>query len=262
MEIKGSVAIVTGSSSVTGVGAETAKALAKRGAKVAINYATNKTGANETAELCRGLGAEAIVIQGDVSKDADCRRIVAETMAKWNRLDILVNNAAVTKTINHADLEALDTAEFNRVLSVNLVGNYQMTRAAAPHLKASGDAAVVSVSSTAAFRCAGSSIAYGASKGAINTMTMGLARALAPEVRVNAVCPGGLLGNWTKKILSEEGYKKRVAAAKSSFPLGHAIWPEDVAKVVMFLVADATCMTGELIRMDCGQHLGGRSSGM
>lgn len=261
MDIKGTVAIVTGSSSVTGVGAETAKALAKRGAKVVVNYSTNKEGALETAELCRSLGGDAIVVQGNVAKDEDCRRIVAETIAKWNRLDILVNNAAVTKTIKHTDLEALDTAEFNRVLSVNLVGNYQMTRAAAPHLKASGDAAVVTVSSTAAFRCAGSSIAYGASKGAVNTMTVGLARALAP-VRVNAVCPGGLLGNWTKKILTEEGYKKRVAEAKSAFPLGHAIWPEDVAKVVMFLIADATCMTGELIRMDCGQHLGRQSSGM
>ncbi len=262
MEINGSVAIVTGSSSVTGVGAETAKALAKRGAKVAINYSTNKTGALETADLCRALGGDAIIVQGDVSKDEDCRRMVAETLAKWNRLDILVNNAAVTKTIDHTDLEALDMAEFNRVLSVNLIGNYQMTRAAAPHLKASGDGAIVNVSSTAAFRCAGSSIAYGASKGAMNTMTVGLARALAPEVRVNAVCPGGLLGNWTKKILSEEGYKKRVAEAKSKFPLGRAIWPEDVAKVIMFLIADATCMTGEHLRMDCGQHFGSRSSGM
>lgn len=262
MEIKGSVAIVTGSSSVTGVGAEAAKALARRGAKVAINYSTNKTGALETAELCRSLGGEAILVQGDVSKDDDCRRMVAETLAKWNRLDILVNNAAVTKTIKHTDLEALDAAEFNRVLSVNLIGNYQMTRAASKALKASGDGAVVNISSTGAFRCGGSSIAYCSSKGALNTMTVGLARVLAPQVRVNAVCPGGLLGNWTSKILSEAGYKKRVAEAKDKYPLARAIWPEDVAKVVVFLIADATCMTGECLRMDCGQHLGGQSSGM
>jgi 3-oxoacyl-[acyl-carrier protein] reductase len=152
-------------------------------------------------------------------------------------------------------MEALDGDEFLRIYSVNVVGAWQMTRAAAPHLKASGNGAVVNISSIGAFRGNGSSIAYGASKGALNTMTVSLARVLAPEVRVNAVCPGGLLGSWTEKILNPAQYQARVAEAETEYPLRRAIWPKEVAGTVLWLVAEAETMTGEAIRMDCGMHL-------
>jgi 3-oxoacyl-[acyl-carrier protein] reductase len=255
MEIRGSVAIVTGSSSVTGIGAETAKLLAAHGAKVVVNYASNKPGAEETAALCIKAGGEAIAVKGDVSKDEDCRRLAGAAIAEWGKLDVLVNNAATTRPIPQRDLEALDAAEFHRILSVNLIGAFQMTRAAAPQLRASGDGAVVNISSVGGWRSAGSSMAYSASKGALNTMTIGLARVLAPEVRVNAVCPGGLIGNWTRKILTEEAYAKRLSEAGTRFPLRRPVLPTDVARAALFLIEGATTMTGELIRMDAGQHL-------
>lgn len=260
MEIKGKAAIVTGASSDDGIGAECAKMLAVGGCNVVVNYASNKSGAEKVVAACKTAGVDAIAVQGDVANDADCRGLVQAALDRWKRLDVLINNAATTKPIPHKRMDLLDRAEFERVFAVNVIGNYQMCRAAAPHLKASGDAAIVNISSVGAFRAGGSSIAYVSSKGALNTMTIAMARALAPEVRVNALCPGGMLGAWTRKILSEEQYQQRLDRAKTEFPLKRGIWPIDVARAAMFLVEGATVMTGELIRMDCGQHLGETSA--
>jgi 3-oxoacyl-[acyl-carrier protein] reductase len=256
LELAGKAAVVTGASSDDGVGAECAKILASRGCRVVVNYATNKAGAEKVVAACREAGTEALAVQGDVASDDDCRRLVQAAIDAWGRLDVLINNAAVTKTIPHQRFDLLDSAEFERTYAVNLIGNYQMCRAAAPHLKASGDAAIVNISSIGAMRGAGSSIAYAASKGALNTLTISMARALAPEVRVNALCPGGLLGNWTRKIMTAEQYQARVRQAETEFPLKRGIWPIDVARAALFLVADAVVMTGECLRMDAGEHLG------
>jgi 3-oxoacyl-[acyl-carrier protein] reductase len=260
LELKGKAAIVTGASSDEGIGSECAKLLAARGCNVVVNYATNKAGADKVVAACKSAGADAIAVQGDVAKDADCKRLVQACLDKWGRLDVLVNNAATTKPIPHKRMDLLDADEFLRVYSVNLVGNYQMCRAAAPHLKASGDAAVVNISSVGAMRAGGSSMAYTTSKGALNNLTLAMARALAPEVRVNALCPGGMLGAWTRKILNEKQYEERVDRAKTEFPLKRGIWPYNVAVAAMFLIEGATTMTGECIRMDCGQHLGDTSA--
>jgi 3-oxoacyl-[acyl-carrier protein] reductase len=232
--------------------------LAARGCNVVVNYATNEAGAEKVAAECEAAGVEALVMQADVANDEDCRRLVQAALDHWGRLDVLINNAAVTRTIPHQRLDLLDAAEFQRVYAVNLIGNYQMCRAAAPHLRAAGDAAIVniSISSIGAMRGAGSSIAYAASKGALNTLTVSMARALAPQVRVNALCPGGLLGSWTRKIMTEEQYQARVRQAESEFPLRRGIWPIDVARAALFLVVDAVVMTGECLRMDAGEHLG------
>ena len=254
MELRGATAIVTGSSSETGIGAETAKLLASRGCNVVINYVANQAGAERTVAACKTAGGDAIAVKGDVASDDDCRKLVAAAIDRWKRLDILVNNAATTKTIPPKNLDALHADEFARVYSVNLVGNFQMTRAAAPHLRASGDGAVVNISSVGARSGNGSSLAYAASKGALDTLTIGLARQLAPQVRVNAICPGALLGNWTKKMLSEEGYAKKVRDAEN-LPLKRAVWPIDVARAALWLIADATVTTGELLRLDAGSHL-------
>ena len=260
MEIKGKAAIVTGASSDEGIGSECAKILASRGCNVVVNYATNKTGGEKIAAACRAAGADAIVVQGDVSKNDDCERLVKACIDKWGRLDVLINNAATTKPIPHRRMDLLDAAEFQRIFAVNVIGTYQMTKAAAPHLKASGDAAIVNISSVGAMRAGGSSMAYTASKAAINNLTLSSARALAPEVRVNALCPGGMLGAWTRKILNEKQYQERLERSKTEFPLKRGIWPYDVAVAALFLVEGATTMTGEAIRMDCGQHLGDTSN--
>jgi NAD(P)-dependent dehydrogenase (short-subunit alcohol dehydrogenase family) len=255
MEIKGKVAIVSGSSSGTGVGGEIAKLLGSRGCNVVVNYASNKVGAEQTVVACKSGGADAFAFKADVANDAACRNLAAAALERWGHIDILVNNAAVTRAIPGKDLEALNGDEFHRIYSTNLVGCYQMTRAVAPHLRAAGNAAVVNISSVAGLTGGGSSIAYAASKAALNTLTLSFARVLAPEVRVNAVCPGGLLGNWTRKIMSEEAYGAKVHGQETEFPLRRAVMPADVADTALWLIERASTITGELIRMDSGKHL-------
>jgi 3-oxoacyl-[acyl-carrier protein] reductase len=255
MDIKGKVAIVSGSSSGTGVGGEIAKLLGSRGCNVVVNYANNQAGAEEAVAACKAGGADAFAFKADVANDADCRNLVAAAIAQWGHIDFLVNNAATTRAIPDKDLEAMSADEFHRVYSTNLVGCFHMTRASAPHLRATGNGAVVNISSVAGLTGGGSSIAYAASKAALNTLTLSFARVLAPEVRVNAICPGGLLGNWTRKIMSEEAYEAKVRGQKTEYPLGRAIWPVDVAETALWLIEGASTMTGELIRMDSGKHL-------
>ena len=255
MDIKGRSAIVTGSSSVIGIGAETARAIAAKGCNVVINYVNNKKGAEETVAACRSYGVKSFAIKGDVSKDQDCINMVRETIKEWGTIDVLVNNAATTKPVPQSDLDALTAEEFLRIYSVNVVGTFQMTRASAPFLRLSGDSAIVNISSIGAWKGNGSSMAYSASKGALNTLTISLARQLAPEIRVNAICPGGLLGNWTRKIMTEEAYQKRVEEAETKYPLQKPVMPTDVAKVALWLIEEAGLMTGEAFRMDAGQHL-------
>lgn len=255
MDLTGKTAIVTGSSSVTGIGAECAKALAARGCNVVVNYASNKDGAEETAKLCRSAGGKAITVQADVSEDADCRNMAKAALDEWGRIDVLVNNAAYTRPVPQGNLEGLTAEDFIKCYSINVIGAFQMTRAASESLKASGDGAVVNISSIGAWRSSGSSMAYTTSKGGLNTLTIGLSRVLAPEVRVNCICPGGLLGNWTRKIMSEEGYQKRVEEAETKYPLKRPVMPEDVADTAMWLISGASTLTGEILRMDSGQHL-------
>src|SRR5262249_60440231 len=138
---------------------------------------------------------------------------------EWSRLEVSTGDGATTKPIPHRRMDLLDKAEFERIYAINVIGNYQMTRAAAPHLKASGDAAIVNISSVGAMRAGGSSMAYTASKGALNNLTLSMARALAPEVRVNALCPGGMLGAWTRKILTPQQYEERVRRSKTGLRL-------------------------------------------
>ncbi|QLH69688.1 SDR family NAD(P)-dependent oxidoreductase [Rhodopseudomonas palustris] len=253
--------IVTGSAS--GLGAATAKILAKDGARLVINYASSKDDAEKTAEECRELGAaEVIVVQGDVAKDEDCKRIV-EAAAPWGKLDALVNNAGTTKHVAHHLLDQLSADDFQRIYAINTIGPYQMVRAARELLvagaKAAGRAsAVVNVSSVAGISGIGSSIAYAASKGALNTMTLSLSRALAPNIRVNAICPGYIDTPWFTKGRGAEEAKQVRDMVVSRVPLKIASTAEDIAELVCFLATPkSSSMTGELVRMDAGMHLAG-----
>jgi 3-oxoacyl-[acyl-carrier protein] reductase len=241
------VAIVTGASS--GIGAATAKVLSRRGWRVGINYSRSSANAAKVAAECE----EAFAIQGDVSRDADCRKVAAEVLARWGRIDALVNNAGMTKQVKHADLDGLSAADFGDIFGLNVVGPFQMVRACAQALKQS-QGAIVNVSSVAALKGTGSSVAYAASKSALNTMTASLARALAPEVRVNAVCPGYVRTPWQEaqgKEIADERERRFAAAA----PLGRAVQPEDVADAILWLIEGARCTTGETILVDAGINL-------
>jgi 3-oxoacyl-[acyl-carrier protein] reductase len=254
MDGKGKVAIVTGSA--TGVGAEVARQLAERGCDVVINYTKSEAEAKEAEAACRALGAETLLVQADVSNDADCRRMAQAALDKWGRIDVLVNNAGTSKFVAHHDLEGLSAEDFQRIYAVNVIGPYQMTRAVAPAMQKQGAGSVVNVSSLAGVRGVGSSIAYAASKGALNNMTMSLARALGPEIRVNTVCPGFIDTRWLRTGLGDETFEKLKAGVAKGNPLKAASTPSEVAEPIVYFALSARHTTGETLLVDAGTHLG------
>ncbi|MEG9862494.1 MAG: glucose 1-dehydrogenase [Parvularculales bacterium] len=258
---KNSVAIVTGSA--TGLGAAVARQLADQGHQVVINYTKSKAEAEATLQICLDAGVEAIAVQANVADDADCQRLAATTMEKWGRIDILVNNAGITKFADHDDLDALTADDFQRLYAVNVIGVYQMVRACAPHMKAAGNGSVVNVSSIAGVTGIGSSVAYTASKGALNTLTLSLARALSPEIRVNAVCPGFIGTRWFSDTLGDEILEQLKQQQEKTTPLGRAGTPEDIAGSIVFFASNASRhITGETLLCDAGMHLGFASLSM
>jgi 3-oxoacyl-[acyl-carrier protein] reductase len=253
-QLSGKVAIVTGSAS--GIGAAAATGLAKRGAKVVINYSKSEQEASGVAASIRAAGGEAVVVQGDVAKDEDCRKIAAAAKKTWGRIDILVNNAGTTKFANASDLDALDADDWHRIYGVNVVGPFQMMRACVAALKEHGDGAVVNVSSIAGLMGVGSSIAYAASKGALNTLTLSLARAYAPQIRVNAVCPGYVATPWFVGHLGAEKAERAAARQAEDNPLKRVAHAGDIAESILFLAGPAAQhITGELLTIDSGLHL-------
>lgn len=254
MDLKGAVVIVTGSSS--GIGAASVRLLASKGCNVVVNYSRSEGPALEVAAECEAKGVEALVCRANVASDEDCRRMVQETVDKWGRLDGLVNNAGTTKFVAHTDLDGLSGQDFLDIFNVNVVGPYQMVRAAAPHLKASGQGSVVNISSIAGVMGSGSSIAYAASKGALNTMTLSLARVLGPEIRVNTVCPGFVQGDWLRNGMGGERYDATLANLRSNTPLRRAGTADDMAEAVVWFLEGARHITGEFLMADAGNHLG------
>jgi 3-oxoacyl-[acyl-carrier protein] reductase len=247
-EKDGKAAIVTGSAS--GIGAATAVELSRRGFSVLINYSKSKDQAEKVAAKCK----DAIVVQADVGDDAQCRRLAQAAMDKWGRIDALVNNAGTTKFVKHADLEGLSADDFLRIYRLNVVGPFQMARACAAALKAN-KGAVVNVSSVASLLGTGSSIAYAASKAALNSLTYSLARVLGPEVRVNAVCPGYVDTPWQTGALGAERAKQAAAHYSTLVPLKDYARPEDIADTIVWLIERARQTTGETIFVDGGMHI-------
>ncbi len=246
------VAIVTGASS--GIGAAVVRDLAQAGCHVVVNYSKNREGGETVAEDCRANGVEAIVAKGDVSSDADCVGLAGVALEAWGRIDVLVNNAGVTRFAEASELDALQAADFEAIFAVNVIGSYQMTRAAVPALR-EANGSVVNISSDSGFTGTGSSIAYAASKGALNTLTLGLAHSLAPHIRVNAVCPGFVNTDWMAPVFTAGGlaaFKERTAEAA---PLQRIATVDDVAEAVRWLALGARSVTGQLLVMNAGTHL-------
>lgn len=253
-DFEGKIVLVTGGA--TGLGAAIAIGAAERGAKaVIINCTKSLKEAEATAERIRAAGAEAPIVQGDVAEDADCRRI-AKAAERFGVLHGLVNNAGITRHIAHGNMDGLSKDDFLALYAVNTVGPFQMIRACRPLLEAAGLASVVMTSSIAGVKGIGSSVAYAASKGALNTMTMSLARALAPKIRVNAICPGFIDTRWfTDKFGQEKTQSIRDSVIKRT-PLQVASTPEDIADTALFLLSNASrSVTGETLLADAGLHL-------
>jgi 3-oxoacyl-[acyl-carrier protein] reductase len=247
------VAIVTGSS--RGVGAATVKLLAKNGYNIVVNYSKSEKEAREVQASCESSGAETILCRADVAEDGDCRRMADEAMAKWGHINVLVNNAGTTKFNAHDNLEGLSKEDFLRIYSINLVGPYQMIRAVAPHMKSAGKGAVVNIASIAGVRAIGSSVAYCASKAALINMTIALARVLGPEIRINAICPGFIQGEWLQAGMGQERYENTKNFLETRLPLRMTATPEMIAATVRYFIEDAVLVTGETLLLDGGHHI-------
>ena len=256
MDLKGKAAVITGSS--VGVGRAAALRLAERGCSVVINYNHSASEAEEAADLCRAKGVSAAVVRSDVSVDADCRRLIQAAVDSFGRLDVLVNNAAITEFIPFADLEGMTEDIWLKILRTNLLGNFFCSRAAAPHMTKSGEGAIVNVVSIAGVIGDGSCIAYAVSKAGVINMTKCLARTLGPEIRVNGLAPGAIDTRWLHKGLGEEKFEALRESLRYETPLQVMATAEDVADAILWLVEGARMATGDTIKFDGGQHLGMR----
>lgn len=248
------VALVTGGA--TGIGACCARNMAQRGYDVVVNYFDYKMQAEQVVAECRKLGVEAIALYGDVSVDEDCRNVVSKALEAFGRIDALICCAATTQFTQLSDLENQNSADFLRIYGVNVIGIYQMARASAPYLKNSDNGAIVNISSIASQNGSGSSLGYIASKGAVNSLSLALAKMLAPKVRVNCVLPGFVNTTWFLDYVGQE----RLDEIKSEFARNSALQdicePEEIANAVAFLAIDATKTTGQLLLSDAGSTLG------
>ena len=262
-DFAGSVIVVTGAS--TGLGRAIAVETAGRGAQaVIINYANSAAEADETARMVIEAGAEAILVKADVGQDEGCQTIV-EAAARFGKIDALFNNAGITKFApDHSDLDAVSADDFLRLYQVNVVGAFMMIRAARSLLEAGPHAgSVVNTSSIAAVTGIGSSVPYAASKGALTTMTLSLARALAPKIRVNAVCPGFIDTPWFEKGIPAQTVERMRQGVAASTPLKAASTAEDIAGAAVFFASPAARhVTGETLLVDAGTHLGMASLSM
>ena len=237
-------ALVTGSA--TGIGRAIAWKLADRGYAVTVNFSRSQAEAEETADGVRARGSRVLLHKATVADDAAVRAMVEATVAEFGGLDALVNNAAVTHFVAHDDLDGLTEPVWDEILQVNLKGTFYGCRAAVPHLKRR-HGSIVNIASVAGIGGSGSSIAYAASKGAVITLTKSLARAFAPEVRVNAVAPGPVQTRWLAD------HQDMVAAAMTATPMKRPATADDVADVAVFLADVTTLMTGQVVVVDGGR---------
>ena len=240
------VALVTGSA--TGVGRAALLRFAREGYGVAVNYSRSEAEARETLADAQKLGAPAILCRCNVADDRAVRSMVKQCVDELGGLDVLVNNAGTTHFIAHSDLKSVTDKVWDDIIGVNVKGTFSCCRAALPFLR-ERRGNIVNVTSVAGLQGYGSSIPYAASKAAINCMTQSLARAFAPEVRVNAVAPGPILTRWLA------GHQDMVEQLVQATPLGRAALPEDIADVIWFLANGTSLMTGQIVVVDGGKTM-------
>lgn len=246
------VIIVTGSSS--GIGAEVARLAARNDYNVVVNYNSNADGAEAVVKDCAEQGVEAVSVKANVADDGDCRRLAGAAVEQWGRIDVLVNNAGTTKFCPHADLDGLDAEDFHSLYSVNTIGAFQMIRAVVPTMKQTGGS-IVNVASVAGLIGVGSSLAYACSKAAMLAINMSMARNLGPEIRVNAVCPGFVEGDWLEEGLGAEMYDAVRQHYRNQAATGEVMTPATVAENIWYFAHSAPNVTGEHVLMDGGATL-------
>ncbi len=247
---------VSGGSS--GIGLACVLEFCRQGWVVAASYYGDEDPFAARAMVEREIGANAcrvVPVPLNVADDASCRAAVKLVLDTWGRIDALVNCAGTTRFVPHENLEALDADEFRRIYDVNVIGTFQLTRACAAALAVTGEGSVVNMSSIAGLRGSGSSLAYAASKGAVNTITLSLARSLAPAVRVNAIAPGFVDGGLPARVLPRERYESVLHTQRAAAPLQRVAQPTEIAELAWFLCARAIAMTGQIVAVDNGLQL-------
>ena len=242
-------ALVTGASS--GIGRRAALALARNGYDVVINYSRRDEAARETAREAEAVGAKALLWRCDVSDDAAVRVMLAGVTEQFGRLDVLINNAGTTVDIEPKNFDAMSVEAWNRIFSVNVLGVFLVTRAATPLLRRSPNACVVNTCSIAGLRPSAQPLPYAASKAAVANLTKTLANALGPEIRVNAVAPGWIEGEWMKRTLADN-YEGLMARRAKYTPLRRCCTEEDVADSILGFIVHNRFVTGEILIVDGG----------
>src|ERR1700729_4333841 len=238
------VCVVTGSSS--GIGAASAILFAQRGWDVCVNYSKDPKPAEKVAAICKSHGADVLIERADVSDDAQCVQVAKRVKEHFGRCDTLVNNAGTTKFVDLKDLDGIGASDFQNIYAVNVIGPFQMIRAFAPLLRSSTQAAIVNVSSIAPLIGGGSSLGYIASKGALNALSLTLARVLGPKIRVNVVAPGMVDSPWLRNGLGQERFAAMLRNYQSTSALESLVLPEEVAETIYYLCAVAVKTTGEV----------------
>ncbi len=242
------VALVTGAA--TGIGRSAVLALARAGYDVVVNYSSSEKAARETAAGAEKLGAKTLVIRCDVADEPGVRSMIDTVRSRFGRLDVLINNAGTTASWKPRDLETLSLDEWDRVFAVNVRGLFQVTRACVPLLRESRGC-VVNTASIVGLRPGPQPLPYAASKAAVVNMTKTLAWNLGPEIRVNAVAPGWMEGDWMKRMLKDK-YDDLMGKRAKSTPLRRVVTADDVAETMMSLIDSNRFVTGEVIVIDGG----------
>ena len=251
MKIPGTVALVTGGAN--DIGRAVALKLAERGATgIAIHYLSSEAQAKEAAALVEKAGAQVILCRANIGVESDVRAMVDDVTSRFGRLDVLVNNAATRVPVDYNDLEALTDGAWEELYRINVLGPFYAARAAAAALRAARGA-IVNVTSIAGHRSVGSSLHYGVSKAALLQLTRGLARAMAPEIRVNSVSPGTVDTRWHRG-LHDADFDAWHTAEISRMPLGRLVLPGDIAQTVIVFVEN-DIVTGQDVIADAGRHL-------
>ncbi|MBB6675133.1 SDR family NAD(P)-dependent oxidoreductase [Cohnella nanjingensis] len=246
MNVRDKVALVTGGG--TGIGRATSFALAERGAIVAVNYSRSMAEAEETVRLIGEAGGRAIAVQANVAEDREVRAMVDRIASEFGTVDLLVNNASITRHIPLDDLEAVTADAWDALYDVNVKGMFYCARAVAPYMKRSKQGAIVNLGSIAGQTGYGSSLPYAVSKAAVHALTLSLARALAPEIRVNGVAPGAVATRWWA------GREDSMNRLSPHLPLQRIAAPEDIARFICAAL-EQEAMTGQIVTVDAGQTL-------
>jgi 3-oxoacyl-[acyl-carrier protein] reductase len=243
------VALVTGGA--TGIGKSAVLALARAGYDVAINYSSSETAARETSRQAEKLGVKALLAKCDVSDEAGVRSMLDSINQSFGRLDVLINNAGTTAAWKTKDLDSLSLDEWDRVFAVNVRGLFQVTRASLPLLRKGDHPCVINTASIVGLRPGPQPPPYAASKAAVVNLTKTLAWNLGPEIRVNAVAPGWMEGDWMKRMLKDK-YEDLMGKRAKSTPLKRVVTADDVAQTMMSLIESNRFVTGEVIVIDGG----------